>query len=150
MPRISIARSDQLAVAIASEVPCGISVEPVISSSADASDTSAGGREAQWLERLEKQQPGECWPARLRCSKQAVAKACCSSSRIAPDDLEVIDVEADGRVMVRGREMNWPCAARTIRTDDVILAYALVSEVCTPTDLVAADGGNGPRQSRTT
>jgi hypothetical protein len=145
MPHISIARSDQLAVALASEVPCGIGVEWLAPPTAEASDPSVVVRDSQWLESLAQQQPDECWPARLRCAKQAVAEACSFSTRIEPDDLEVVDAEEEGRVLVRHGVTACRFEAQTLRTDDLILAYALVSEVCTPTELVDAGGGTCSR-----
>jgi len=128
MPQVSISHTDDCAVAMASEVDCGVDVEPLTRDVRAVLASFTGRSELDLIEPVDAHQPDAYWPTRLWCAKEAVAKLIGTGLRGRPAEFEAVDLEPEGAILIRHRVTARTFAVQTSQSDNVIVAYTTAAE----------------------
>jgi acyl transferase domain-containing protein/phosphopantetheinyl transferase len=134
LPEISIAHSEQTAVALAAPAACGIDVEPISRDVSSLLSTFATAEESALIEAMDAAEPEVHWPTRLWCAKEAAAKAIGTGLDGRPRQFEAIDADSSGLLLIRHRATACTYTAATFEVSSFLVA-------------TASDAASGPQSS---
>jgi phosphopantetheinyl transferase len=100
MPQVSISHAGDKAIAVASEIPLGIDLEPVDRDLSSILSEIATEEERAALQTLEAESPGGAWAVRLWCAKEAAGKALGTGLQGAPKGFQLMEADGEGRLMI--------------------------------------------------
>jgi len=123
-PCVSLAHTDEAAVALVSPEPVGVDVEPVGRPVRRLLPEFATPAEIAILENLMAAQPDEAWETRLWCAKEAAAKLQGSGLQGRPKDFEATEIDPSGRLLVRHTPAGECFPVQTCLVDRCVVAYA--------------------------
>jgi phosphopantetheinyl transferase len=123
-PCISISHcDDSYAVAVAGSKSIGIDVERIRTRNKEFPSFFTTRREIQMLERVPSASYDE-WITRLWCAKEAVGKFLGTGVKGAPQQLEAVGIENDGKISILHKGNGLLSSVHTLRRDDLIIAVA--------------------------
>jgi acyl transferase domain-containing protein len=138
LPYMSCAHSEGTYVALASEVPVGVDLEPASRDARSILPEFARPDEVDLLDQLDAVCPGENWPTRLWCAKEAVGKALGCGLQGRPKDFAALDGDADGSLLVEHGPTGGRFLVCTTRVGDYILAHTSAVPVEEPAAVLCA------------
>ncbi len=127
LPRISVSHCVKAAVAVASDLPVGVDIEPASQSPLELWEQFTTAAERELLAEYLRAQPDEYWATRLWCAKEAVGKAVGTGLGGRPRDFEAIDIGVDGRIEICHRPTGENFGVSTDRDDAMLLAFTMRS-----------------------
>jgi acyl transferase domain-containing protein len=123
LPFVSCAHSEGTYVALASDVPVGVDLEPISRDARAILPDFATADEIALLGQLEAVCVQENWATRLWCAKEAVSKAQGTGLQGRPKHFVALDGDADGRLLIEHVPTGRRFVICTTRVRDFILAY---------------------------
>lgn len=123
-PRISIAHTEQTAVAVASDDPVGVDLEPRTREVRSILSHFASEAELELLRGLSTADPAEAWELRLWCAKESAGKALGIGLAGRPKDLVLLDAEPDGAMLLQHEPTGERLLVRTVVLEDHVIGYA--------------------------
>jgi phosphopantetheinyl transferase/malonyl CoA-acyl carrier protein transacylase len=124
LPQLSIAHSDDRAVAIAHAEPTGIDIERLAERQARWLETITTAGERDLLARLPSDEL-QAWSTRLWCAKEAAGKLLGTGIDGAPQRFEALDLRPDGTITILHHASGRSMVVHTLREDDFIIAYTV-------------------------
>jgi acyl transferase domain-containing protein len=156
LPHVTWAHSEGTYVALASEAPVGLDLEPVGRDTQSLLPDFATAQEVNLVGHLSAGQPDEAWATRLWCAKEAASKALGTGLQGRPKDFVALDADGDGSLVIEHLPTGQRFIVYTARLGEYILAYTRMAEQTTQPapdgrglrggadpNLVAPVGGNG-------
>jgi phosphopantetheinyl transferase len=125
LPHISIAHSDATYVALASNQPVGIDIEPESRDTSSYQDHFLTPEEASRANTLDSQMPEEVWALRFWCAKEALGKMLRIGLEGRPKQFEILDVSPTGLLSLRHRHTGTIYDVQTFRWNAMVYAYAV-------------------------
>jgi phosphopantetheinyl transferase len=125
---VSLAHTENGAVAIAATVPVGIDLEPIDRDARAILPSFATVEERELMDAVATDYFGETAPTRLWCAKEAVAKALGTGLQGRPRDFEALAIEANGDFLMQHGPSGSRLVAHTLTVGAFILAYSIVPE----------------------
>lgn len=131
-PRVSVAHSDQAAIALVSDAAVGIDMEPAGGQTREILARFATASEIALVENLSLRFPGAEWETRLWCAKEALGKALGTGLEGRPKQFEALDGDGDGCFLMHRSDSEERFIVHTLCHDRWIIAYTVVgTEVAT-------------------
>jgi acyl transferase domain-containing protein/phosphopantetheinyl transferase len=140
LPQISIAHTKAGAVAIAADVPVGVDLEEAARDTRPILPEFATGDECIRINQLAEAYPREAFETRLWCAKEAAAKALGTGMQGRPKDLEAIECDDEGVVLIQHEPTGERLVVYSVRVDRFIVACT-ARLVETPTHMVNGISG---------
>jgi acyl transferase domain-containing protein/phosphopantetheinyl transferase len=148
-PRISVAHTNELAIAAASDYPVGVDVAPVTQNVEEIMPYIATNGEQSLVQTLEAAQPGGAWSVKLWCAKEAVAKLLGTGLQGRPKQFVVIDADPQGCVLIQNMATQERFVVFTQSFRDHVIAYTTLPTAISPdspcTQRWQLDPALGPR-----
>lgn len=123
LPKLSIAHCDEGVIALAHNEAVGVDIEPIAQREPGFFEAMANNAERQLVNACGGDAANE-WITRAWCAKEAAGKLLGSGMRGSPRAYEVRSVEPDGLFQVVHLESGHDIVVRTVRSHDLIIAYA--------------------------
>ncbi|MBX3450320.1 MAG: polyketide synthase dehydratase domain-containing protein [Planctomycetaceae bacterium] len=134
--KISLAHTDNAAVAFASHVDAGVDMELLTRDVSDLLSRFATSEELELLSSLPTESARTNWPLRLWCAKESAAKLMGTGLQGAPKDFEVVDAEDDRELLVQHLPTGFRTRVHLLTMDDYLIAYTDAHDIVLDGELV--------------
>ena len=123
-PAISISHTGGIAAAVAAEGPVGIDIESAEAGRGLVPEEFATREEISQVERIGGARDDATWMTRLRCGKEAAAKAVGTGLGGRPKSFEAVRIEPDGRLVVKHGDPPRKIQVQTSESNGTLFAVA--------------------------
>jgi phosphopantetheinyl transferase len=128
LPLLSIAHTDDCAVALAADGPIGLDIEPATRDTRAILPSFATAEESALIDELADAYPDSVAPTRLWCAKEAVAKALGTGLQGRPKDFEALAIEGNGDFLMQHGPTGERWVAHSVQVGPFIVAWTSAVE----------------------
>jgi acyl transferase domain-containing protein len=124
LPQVTLSHTNGVAVAMTSEVPLGIDLEPADRDVSEILDNFATEEEQAALQTLTAADPDGCWPLRLWCAKESASKAQGTGLQGLPKRFQLLEASAEGTLEIMHTDTERRFFVQTFFFEDFLISVA--------------------------